>query len=170
MASGEPAPGGGAAAAMSVSLAAALSSMAARLSTAQLSDAGELLEQAEVLRESVAPLAQADATAYERVIEAHREGCDVKAALSAAADVPLEVAAFGTEVAGIAARLAKDGNPNLRGDALTAVLLAEAGTRAAVALVEINLSAASAEDDRLKHAREFANSARADRNKVESGV
>lgn len=124
---------------MAVSLAAALSGMAARLSTEQLSDANELLERAEALRKRAAPRAQADAAAYGRVIEAQRAGGDVRAALSAAADVPLEVAEIGAKVAEVALRLAKDGNPNLRGDALAAVLLAEAGTRAAVALVEISM-------------------------------
>ena len=167
-ASDEPAPGGGAAAAVSVSLAAALSDMAARLSTDQLSDAGELLERVEALRERAAPLVQADAAAYGRVIEAQRADGDVQAALSAAADVPLEVAEVGAEVAGIAARLAEDGNPNLRGDALAAVLLAEAGTRAAGALVEINLEAAKIEDDRLVWADELADRAAVVRHGVET--
>ena len=154
---------------MTVSLAAALAGMAARLSTGQLDDADELLERAETLRERTAPLAQADAAAYGRVMEAQREGGDVQAALSAAADVPLEVAEVGAEAAEIATRLAKDGNPNLRGDALVAVLLAEAGTQAAVTLVKINLSAAGAEDGRLNHARQLARSAMACRNSMESG-
>lgn len=144
--------------------------MAARLSTRQLSDVEDLLGRAESLREQATPLAQADAEAYGRVIEAQREGGDVKAALSEAADVPLEVAEVGAEVAGIAARLVESGNPNLRGDALTAVLLAEAGTRAAASLVGINLSAADADDERLDHARELARSAKNARNIVEGGI
>jgi formiminotetrahydrofolate cyclodeaminase len=62
------------------------------------------------------------------------------------------VAVAGSEVAGIAARLAEEGNPNLRGDALAAVLLAGAGVRAASALVGINLSSADVDDDRLRKA------------------
>jgi formiminotetrahydrofolate cyclodeaminase len=155
---------------MSVSLAAALSGMAARLSTGQLSGAEELWERADELRERAAPLAQADAAAYGRVIEAQRENGDVKAALSTAADVPLEIAEIGAEVAEVAARLAEEGNPNLRGDAITAVLLAEAGTRAAVSLVEINLSAAGAEDGRANQARELTQAATTSRNLVEGGT
>ncbi|MGB3683272.1 MAG: cyclodeaminase/cyclohydrolase family protein, partial [Rubrobacteraceae bacterium] len=169
-ASGEPAPGGGAAAAVAVSLAAALSGMAARLSTGQLPEAEEMLERAEALKERAAPLAQADAAAYGRVIEAQREGGDVKATLSAAADVPLEIAEIGAEVAEIAVRLVEHGNPNLRGDAITAVLLDEAGTRAAVALVEINLSAAGVGDDRLDRARKLAQSSTVARNAAEGGT
>ena len=54
--------------------------------------------------------------------------------------MPLAVAEAGAEVAKIAARLASDGNPNLRGDALTACLLAQAGVRAAAVLVALNLA------------------------------
>jgi formiminotetrahydrofolate cyclodeaminase len=73
-------------------------------------------------------------------------------ALSGAADVPLAVAEAGNEVAAIASRLVEDGNPNLKGDALAAVLLADAGVRAASALVGINLSSANVDDDRLRRA------------------
>src|ERR671920_700286 len=65
------------------------------------------------------------------------------------------VAVAGNEVAGIAARLVEEGNTNLVGDAITAVLLAEAGVRAAVTLAEINLSAANLDDDRLGRANEL---------------
>ena len=103
-------------------------------------------------------------------IEAQREDGDVKAALSAAADVPLEIAEIGAEVTEIAARLAEKGNPNLRGDAITAILLAAAGVRAAVSLVEINLSAAGSEDGRLDRARKLTKSATDARNVVEGEI
>ena len=79
----------------------------------------------------------------------------IKDALSGAADVPLAVAEAGSEVAGIAARLVEEGNPNLEGDAMTALLLADAGVRSAAALTEINLSSANMEDDRLGRANEL---------------
>jgi methenyltetrahydrofolate cyclohydrolase len=176
LASGESAPGGGSAIAVSVALAASLSSMAARLSTKHLADATGLVERAEGLRERVAPLARADAVAYGRVLVAqrareapYRDG-DVRAALSEAADVPLAVAEAGAEVASIAARLASDGNPNLEGDALCAVLLADAGVRAAVRLVEINLSGEPGEDGRLERARELVETAASARRSAEGGV
>ena len=53
-------------------------------------------------------------------------------------------------VAGLAATLAADGNPALRGDALTAALLAQAAARAAAALVGINLADTSGDP---RHAR-----------------
>jgi formiminotetrahydrofolate cyclodeaminase len=176
LASSSSAPGGGSAIAVSVALAASLSSMAARLSTRQLADATGLAERAEDLRERVAPLARADAVAYRRVLVAqrareapYRDG-DVRAALSEAADVPLAIAEAGAEVARIAARLASDGNPNLEGDALCAVLLADAGVQAAMKLVEINLSGEPGEDGRLVRARELVETAASARRSAEGEV
>ena len=47
---------------------------------------------------------------------------------------------LGAEVAELAARLAVAGNPNLRGDSVTAALLAEASARSAACLVDINVT------------------------------
>jgi formiminotetrahydrofolate cyclodeaminase len=157
VAAGSPAPGGGSVAAIAVALAAGLAGMAARLSSAQLDDAPELAGRADAARLKVAPLARADAESYGRVLDAYREPDETRMArlrdaLSGAADVPLAVAETGSEVATIASRLAEEGNPNLRGDALAAVLLAGAGVRATSALVQINLSTANVDDDRLGRA------------------
>jgi len=156
VASREPAPGGGASAAVAVALAAALTAMAARFSADHLADAETIADRAEELRNRVMPLAQADAAAYGRVLDAYRTPRDdekrrrrIREALSEAADVPLSIAEVGVEVAGNAARLVEEGNPNLRGDAVTAAALAKAGVRAAATLVEINVSAGGADDDRL---------------------
>jgi formiminotetrahydrofolate cyclodeaminase len=157
VASREPTPGGGASAAVAVALAAALTAMAARFSADHLADAETIADRAEELRNRVMPLAQADAAAYGRVLDAYRTPRDddekrrrrIREALSEAADVPLSIAEVGVEVAGNAARLVEEGNPNLRGDAVTATALAKAGVRAAATLVEINVSAGGADDDRL---------------------
>jgi formiminotetrahydrofolate cyclodeaminase len=163
VASHEPAPGGGASAAVAVALAAALSSMAARFSIEHLSEAETLVGTAEELRGRVMTLARADAAAYGRVLDAYRTPRDdeegrrrrIREALSEAADVPLSIAEIGAEVTGISARLAEEGNPNLRGDAVTAVALAGAGVRAAITLVEINVSAGGVDDDKLSRASEL---------------
>ncbi len=157
VASREPTPGGGASAAVAVALAAALTAMAARFSADHLADAETIADRAEELRNRVMPLAQADAAAYGRVLDAYRTPRDddekrrrrIREALSEAADVPLSIAEVGVEVAGNAERLVEEGNPNLRGDAVTAAALAKAGVRAAATLVEINVSAGGADDDRL---------------------
>ncbi|HSK86237.1 MAG TPA: cyclodeaminase/cyclohydrolase family protein [Rubrobacter sp.] len=157
VASREPTPGGGASAAVAVALAAALTAMAARFSADHLADAETIADRVEELRNRVMPLAQADAAAYGRVLDAYRTPRDddekrrrrIREALSEAADVPLSIAEVGVEVAGNAARLVEEGNPNLRGDAVTAAALAKAGVRAAATLVEINVSAGGADDDRL---------------------
>ena len=163
VASREPAPGGGASAAVTVALAAALSAMAARFSAEHLAGADGLADRADGLRGEVVLLARADAVAYGRVLDAQRAPRDdeearrrkIRQALTEAADVPLSIAGIGAEVAGIATRLAEEGNPNLRGDAVTAVALAGAGVRAAATLVEINVSAGGADDGRLARVAEF---------------
>jgi methenyltetrahydrofolate cyclohydrolase len=153
-----PAPSGGSVVAVAVALAAGLSAMASRLSTDHLPDASKLAKLSDSLRSKTAPLAQTDAVAYGRVLAA-REGSSVRDALSRAADVPLAVAEAGAEVAEISARLARDGNPNLQGDAIAAALLAEAGVRAAARLAKINLSSAGIEDGRSARADELVEAA-----------
>lgn len=163
VASGEPAPGGGAAAAVAVALAAGLSAMAARFSSDCLSEAPELAERAEGLRSEVSPLARADAESYTRVLAALRlprddpdRGRRLDETFGEAADVPLSVAGCASGVAGLAARLAEEGNPNLKGDAITSALLAGAGASAAASLVEIN---ATDSDGRRARAAELAGAA-----------
>ena len=160
VASREPAPGGGAPAAVTVALAAALTAMAARFSTEHLADADELAGRADGLREEVVLLARADVAAYGRVLDAQRTPRDdeegrrrkIRDALTEAADVPLSIAGIGAEVAGLAARLAEEGTPNLRGDVVAAAVLAGAAARAAATLVEINVSAGAADDGRVSRA------------------
>jgi methenyltetrahydrofolate cyclohydrolase len=140
------APGGGAVSAVAVGMAAALVAMAARFSDKQLAAAHDLAEKADVIRSEVLPLAQADAEAYAALMTAFRLPKDdpgrteaIAAAAEEAAAVPLEIAAFAAETALLAARLAEEGNPNLRGDAVAAALLASAAARTSANLVRINL-------------------------------
>ena len=179
VASREPAPGGGASAAVTVALAAALSSMSARFSTGHLVEAPALTERAEQLRSEVMPLARADAAAYGHVLESYRgqrEGDKegqrrkIREALSEAASVPLAVAEIGAELVGIAVRLVREGNPNLRGDAVVAALLAEAGVRAAAKLVEINVAAGGTDNGRLARASELVADAAAQQAAKSAGV
>src|SRR6266542_1207510 len=98
--------------------------------------ATEVVERAEALRSRLATLALADADAYAKVIEALRlpsdspsRAAEVAGALSGAAEVPLAIAEAASEVAMLAALVAQEGNDRLRGDAVVAAELAEAGAR-----------------------------------------
>jgi formiminotetrahydrofolate cyclodeaminase len=144
-----PAPGGGSAAVITVALSAALCVMAARLSTRQMPEAPDMAAEALRIRDDLAPLCDADSETYLRVIAENRRAEDgdpaarkrrVAAALSEASDVPMAVVTAGARLAHLAGRLAEEGNPNLRGDAAAAAVLAAAGAEAAGALVRINLA------------------------------
>jgi methenyltetrahydrofolate cyclohydrolase len=165
VASEDPSPAGGSVVAVAVALAAGLSAMACRLSAKHLADAPKLAERADSLRSEAAPLAQADAVAYGRVLAAQDRG--LRDALSRATDVPLAEA--GAEVAEISARLARDGNPNLREDVIAAALLAEAGVRAATRLAKVNLSIGGIENGRLAYAEALLEAAASARRAAEGG-
>jgi formiminotetrahydrofolate cyclodeaminase len=162
-----PAPAGGSVSALVVAMAAGLAEMAARFSTEHWDGAAGAVAQARALRERAAPLALEDAEAYEQALAALRlpkEG-DPKGrnraigeALERAAAVPLEIASLASSVALLAAELAERGNPNLRGDAAAAAVLAEAVARATANLVVINLGAAAG-DERIARARLYVDTA-----------
>lgn len=152
LAAGTSAPGGGSAAALVVAQSAALCAMAARLSDRQLTAerAQRLMSEAEKIHRAAASLIDLDARAYQRVIEATKAAKAAApgtpgiaeataAALSHAADVPMRLVEFAVRSVSLAGELAAQGNQALRGDAITAGLLGQAGARAAAALVRINL-------------------------------
>lgn len=142
------APAGGSGAAVTVALAAALCGMAARFSEAFLGSAPELAHTADRLRLRALQLAEEDASAYAAVLAARRMPSETAGgerdemlaeAMARAIAVPLEIAEIGGEIGLLATRLASEGNPNLLGDALSAMLLAEAAASAATTIAEINL-------------------------------
>src|SRR4029079_10143549 len=160
--SGEgPAPGGGSAAAVVVAMAAGLVTMVARASSDHWDEAGGVVGQAETFRARVAPLAQADADAYEAALGALRDpeqleeryrDQKLQAALAAAAEIPQRIAEAASDLACLAALLVENGNPEVRVDAAAASVLAESGTRVAAKLVETNLGATD-DDPRVRHVR-----------------
>ena len=161
-----PAPGGGSVAAFVAEMAASLAAMAARFAHDWDGAAGAVA-QAETLRHRAAPLADEDAVAYENVLTAMRMPQELEPevrntligeTLSRAADVPLAIAECAASVAELAAEIAVCGNPNLRGDAAAAAILAASAARVAANLVEINLSTVEG-DDRVERAREIVRSA-----------
>lgn len=155
-----PAPGGGSVAAFVTEMAASLAAMAARFAHDWEGAAGAVA-QAETLRHRAAPLAIEDAVAYENVLTAMRMPKELEPevrntligeTLSRAADVPLAIAVTAADVAELASEIAVAGNPNLRGDAAAAALLAAGAARVAANLVEINLGTVEG-DPRVERAR-----------------
>jgi methenyltetrahydrofolate cyclohydrolase len=171
-----PAPGGGCSAAWAGAFGAGLVEMAASFTLARPKYAGvhhrmaDVRRDAKLLRRRLLELAEADAEAYEPVIEALRlpekhpqRATRLAESRSHAAEVPLETAEAAATVAGLATEAARVGNIHLTGDAVTAAILAEAACRSAAQLVEINL--AGDDDPRLARATEAirrASSARED--------
>jgi methenyltetrahydrofolate cyclohydrolase len=115
----------------------------------------EVVQRCGELRARLVELAERELHAFEPVLDAIRlpraqPGRDarVAAALSEAAESPLDIARAAGEVAELAAELAVSGARRLVGDAVTAALLAEASCVAAGRLVEINLESVADEPRR----------------------
>ena len=161
----QPAPGGGSAAALTVALSAGLTAMAARFSAQQVEESEQLAFQADQLRHLAAALVDEDARAYQAVLDTRRDcgagSSTAREAAQHAAIVPLQICELAGQTAALAARLATDGNPNLRGDAITATLLAEAAARSAASLVRINIAAGTPGADLSPRAAHAASQARA---------
>lgn len=159
----EPTPGGGSAAALAVAVSAGLSAMVARASP-DWPEAGSAVAQAERLRKRAAPLAQRDAEAYEEAlvtlrlperVEPEVRDAAVGAALGRTAEVLLAIGEAGADAAWLAALVADRGTPERRGDAVAAAQLADAGARAAAALIAVNLTVRPG-DERSVRAQELA--------------
>lgn len=143
-----PAPGGGAVAVVVASLAAGLTAMAARFAPDEWERRAEVVGRAEELRALVEPLADADAEAYGAFM-AERSAENLERIVA----IPFELAEIAAEVAGLAALVACDGNPNVSGDAAAGADLAAAAASVAARLVAIN---ARRGDERVEQAGELA--------------
>jgi formiminotetrahydrofolate cyclodeaminase len=163
----EEAPGGGSAAAVAVTMAAALVLQVARASKDHWPEAGGAIGQAEAFRARVAPLAQADAEVYrdaltilrrrEELSERYRDQA-LRDALEKSVEIPIRIVEAGCDLACLAELLVANGNPELRADAAAACVLAEGGARAAALFVETNLGA-TADDARVRHVRSLVETA-----------
>lgn len=162
LASSDPTPGGGTAAAVTGAMAAGLLAMVSRLSMEKGGDDASFsrtLERMEAARVELMDLAVRDAEAFDAVMRAMRlarateeekrtrQGA-VQAALKGAADVPLAVAARSLAVLEAAPGLAASGNPNLVSDVGVGALLAYSAVHGALLNVRINL--ASLKDERYR--------------------
>jgi formiminotetrahydrofolate cyclodeaminase len=151
-----PAPGGGYASAWAGAMAAALLEMAAAFA-----DDSQAVERAAALRGQLLHEGGRELRSYQPVLEAMQlplddpaRGEHLETALSGASEAPLQIARASAEVAELAAAVAARSKPTLAGDAIAAVVLAEASSRAAARLVEINL--AGTDDARLPEVAELA--------------
>ncbi len=171
-----PSPCGGTAAAVAAAMAASLVTMVARGSRSWADGPG-IASQARALRVRLTTLGDDDATAFGRVLETmqDRSGTTEQrdfalgVALLEAADVPLRIAEAAADVADLASLAAAEGSPHLRPDASAAAALAEAATRAAAHLVEINLATVTG-DRHTKRAALMAAAAAAARARALGGA
>lgn len=156
LASGEPVPGGGSAAAVAGALAAALVHMVTELTlgrdeqAAAVDEVREIALAAAMTQSELLNLAVLDANAFEAVLRARRlpreteadrdvRRSQVEAATREATTVPMHTAEQAANVVDYARRVAPIGNRSAVSDAGVAVLLAAAAARAAVLNVRINL-------------------------------
>ncbi|HYO91306.1 MAG TPA: glutamate formimidoyltransferase [Pyrinomonadaceae bacterium] len=168
VASGEPAPGGGAAAAHAASLGAALGEMIAHLTQGRkkyaevAGEVSDVLAELTPLRERLSAAAREDAASFARVMEARRmsqateeeaaeRGRKVEAALKSAAIVPLEVAGVAVQVLELLETLAEIGNPNALSDAATGAQLSLAAITSARYNVLVNTAEIEDEEFAAEH-------------------
>ncbi len=156
LAGGAPVPGGGSAAALAGTLAAALVAMVARLTIGRRTyaevegRAREILAEAEELRVELRRLVDEDAVAYSGVSRAYKipkddpaRGPAVDAALVGAARPPADVAKRAARVLILAKEIEKIGNTNAVSDARVAGLLARTAIEGAVENIKVNVAAMS---------------------------
>ncbi len=131
LAADPPGPAAGSAAAIVVAMAAALLELAARRS-----GEGGIALQASLRREAALPLAEADARAYESVLQARGEAR--RSALSRASDILREIGRVATGVDDLASSVVGHTKPALRGEVIAAIELSRAAHRVTERLIIIN--------------------------------
>jgi formiminotetrahydrofolate cyclodeaminase len=170
VASREPTPGAGPSLAWTCALAAGLVEMTSAVMLRKDPESPPAVEarrdRARALREAAMSLADRDAAAYREVLAAQRRRDEpghpqrVRQALADAADPLVQIVQTGREVSELAVAAVDDARGAVRGEAITALVLAESVARAGVLLVELNLASAP-EDPRRASAREAAAAATA---------
>lgn len=156
LASGEPTPGGGSAAALAGALGAALAAMVANLTVSRkryVDVDGQMQavrDEAEALRSRLTCLVAEDAEAYDQVRAAYRlpketdedlaaRSAAIQAAMQAASLTPLETMRACSGVLRLAEQAALLGNTNAVTDGAVGALLAQTGLRGAALNVRVNL-------------------------------
>lgn len=157
LASNQPTPGGGAAAAITAAQGTALLCMVCRLTlnkrrfAAHKQEISSLLEVLETQRQLLLHLAQEDIDVFQEVIRAYQlrhsteeqliiRTATIQLALKAAAEVPLELFKICNALLPIAEQLQTLGNPAVISDVTVAKHLLNAGLWSAKVNVEVNLA------------------------------
>jgi len=145
LASREPVPGGGSAAALVAATGVALICMVARYSQKRPQSKSveaqicRILRKADNIRKRLLLLVDIDAQAYLKVVTARKSnGRDKKKALKDAQKVPLEVCRLSYAALQLMPFLAEKGNPHLLSDVECAAEMLSAGFHAAIANVKAN--------------------------------
>jgi formiminotetrahydrofolate cyclodeaminase len=163
--SSAPAPGGGAAGALELAIAAALVEMVCNLTIGKPAYAAheatmtEARDRATTMRREAVELAAEDAAAFAAVIAAYRlpketgaeaeaRAAQIQEALATAADVPRRTAQAASEVLDLAERIVPGANPNVVSDAAVAAGAARGALHSA--LVNIDANRASIADPDLR--------------------
>ena len=149
-------PGGGAAAAISGAMGAALISMVANFTIGKKGyedvedESKDILDKAEKLRAELTEAINDDVRVFNRVMASYgmpketdeekaARSAEIQEALKEATDVPLECAKLCREVVNLSQPIADKGNNNVISDAGVAVLAGYAGLRSAALNVYINI-------------------------------
>lgn len=161
----DPTPGAGPTLAWTCALAAGLVEMASAVTVRKEPESPETIEarrdRAHALRMTALSLAERDAAAYREVLAVQRRREEpghpqrLREALANAADPLVHIIETAREVADLATGAVADARGGVRGEALTALVLAEGVARGGVPLVELNL-AGDPQDPRRAQVREAA--------------
>jgi len=158
LASGQPTPGGGSAAALSGAMGAALVSMVCNVTLGKAGCEGAaaemraVLEESERLRARLTAMVAADIAAFDSIMAAYKlpkqsdadkavRAAAIQSGLRRATETPLDIARACAEVVALARRAGEHGYLNVISDAGVAVLEAYTGLRSAALNVYINVPA-----------------------------
>jgi len=170
LASASPAPGGGAAAAVTVAQGLALLSMVCNLTigkkkfSAVEDQAKDILEQLSTMRAEALSEAEADMSAFTVVMKAYQMPAETdeqksnkKVALEKAtrnaAEPPFRLMTLAAQALPLANQLEKIGNPNVLSDVFVGRHLLVAGYKSSKENVEVNLNSLSPEDSFVSEMR-----------------
>ena len=168
VASRDPTPGAGPSLAWTCALAAGLVEMVSVVMLGKEPECPRAIEarrdRARTLRDSALALADLDAAAYRHVLAVQRRRDEpghpqrLRQALADAADPLVRIVETAREVSELAVAAVADARGGVRGEAVTALVLAASVARGGVPLVELNLASAP-EDPRRTLVRDAAEAA-----------